>query len=470
MTTEYSPDVVAKSFIRQYYELIASSPHELYRFYKEDSFFTHTMGHQAAEVYSGTDKIRARVKEMDLAGASFDLSEGTVDAHKSENAGIFVLVTGHCTLQGEEPAQFVQSFFLAVQTESPVAYYVRNSVLRLFPQPVGRTEAVAAAPPAVQSTGVDPSPAPEQEPVPAPVVAEPVPVPAPEASVAAPRDEKKRRGKKESPAPVAAPEPIVMEPEPEPMIMESAIVMIEDITGELAGTAASENAALQDISNQLAEVAEMAMDSGPKSYADLFKRGKKEEVQPVAAGSKDSKKSRSVTGGRARSGERASPVGAPKAEAAAAPAQGKPVVGVSLYVKQLPADISVEDLLRIFVGAHKADIHSSKGYGFIEFPEPVFAASTMTRYQEDPSLFSYNGLRLKVEERSVQPKPVAAPSSGKSAAAAAPRGAKGEVAGKQNKQNDRGNASSAGKKNANKGTGASDKEAGWAVKGSSGKK
>lgn len=277
------------------------------------------------------------------------------------------------------------------QADSPAAYYVRNSVFRLLePSAITvstgvSTAAPSPAPIAVKPveptpTVVQPPPAPKEEPAPEPV---------------APKENKRHRNKKEPQVavPVAAPIP---EPDTE-IIMESVVVLIEDITGEVSSSTIVESLALQQIGQQLAELTEETIadkDSGPKSFADLFKTPQASAAAAVAAPAP--KKGKNVSGNRPA---------APKAEAspAVAPAS-KPITGVSLFIKQLPADITEAELMNIFVGASKVDIHPAKGYGFVEFPEPVFAASTMTRYQEDPNVFSHKGMRLRVEERSLQPK------------------------------------------------------------------
>lgn len=307
--------------------------------------------------------------------------------------------------------------------------------------------AVASGEPAAATVSTGVNPVEEEEVHVEPVVeqvAEAVPV----------KEGKKGRGKKDVPTPPppapVAPEPatdsepvVEATPEPQPspesessMIMDAVVVLIEDSTGEVASDSLAENRALHFIGEQLSElaeeiVAEKEEDTGPKSYADLFKRNKAANEAPTPAAATNNKKARSGSGGRTRA-EPAVPK-APKAEAAA-PKPAQAVQGSSLYVKQLPADITVADLLGVFPGASKADINASKGFGFIEFPEPVFAASTMTRYQEDPSVFSIKGQQLKVEER------MATKGSGpKNNNQRGPRSEKtaentGQAAGKQNKQ------------------------------------
>ena len=61
----------------------------------------------------GVESIRKRVGELNLAGARVDLTEGSVDAQRSDNNGVFLMVTGEFTQPDMVPRRFVQTFFLA---------------------------------------------------------------------------------------------------------------------------------------------------------------------------------------------------------------------------------------------------------------------------------------------------------------------------------------------------------------------
>jgi len=147
---DYSPEIVAQSFIKQYYDLFARNPGELYRFYKDESEFIHADGHQAAETVHGVENIRERVTQLKLAGAQIDLSEGSVDAQKSDNNGVFLTVTGHVTLLSKPTRPFVQSFLLACQSSvsnKSISYFLRNSVFRLLGAPIlDQSRAVSTSP------------------------------------------------------------------------------------------------------------------------------------------------------------------------------------------------------------------------------------------------------------------------------------------------------------------------------------
>ena len=65
----------------------------------------------------GVEAIRQKVSELHLAGARVDLSDGSVDAQRSDINGVFVVVTGEFAQPSRslEPKRFVQTFFLASQ-------------------------------------------------------------------------------------------------------------------------------------------------------------------------------------------------------------------------------------------------------------------------------------------------------------------------------------------------------------------
>ena len=125
------------SFIKQYYEMLTKNPSNLYRFYKDESCMVHAETNDAMEFCTGLERIKARIAELSLPeGVTVDLKEGSVDAQKSENESVFLMVTGRFIHPNFEPRSFVQSFVLASQVNpaasqtSGTSYYVRNSVFR----------------------------------------------------------------------------------------------------------------------------------------------------------------------------------------------------------------------------------------------------------------------------------------------------------------------------------------------------
>jgi hypothetical protein len=62
------------------------------------------------------ESIRECISELQLTGCRLDLSEGSIDAQRSEQGGVFLVVTGNLMLPGKPYHHFVQSFFLACQS------------------------------------------------------------------------------------------------------------------------------------------------------------------------------------------------------------------------------------------------------------------------------------------------------------------------------------------------------------------
>ena len=69
-----SPELVGKSFVKQYYEHLAQDTHNLYRFYKDESTFTHgEVGEKHAPAVSGMANIKQKIGSLglsDVQGAS----------------------------------------------------------------------------------------------------------------------------------------------------------------------------------------------------------------------------------------------------------------------------------------------------------------------------------------------------------------------------------------------------------------
>lgn len=119
--------------------MFLKNPGNLYRFYKEESSFVHADRSEMMESCSGIDKIKQRITEIALPeGTTIDFKEGFLDAQKTENDAVFLLVTANFTHPTQPPRPFVQSFVLAsqinpAQAGSGASYYVRNSVFRMVP-------------------------------------------------------------------------------------------------------------------------------------------------------------------------------------------------------------------------------------------------------------------------------------------------------------------------------------------------
>jgi hypothetical protein len=70
------------------------------------------------------------VSELNLAGARVDLTDGSIDAQRSDNSGVLLMVTGEFTQPDLVPRRFVQTFFLSSQANAGSA--VSNETCIVF--------------------------------------------------------------------------------------------------------------------------------------------------------------------------------------------------------------------------------------------------------------------------------------------------------------------------------------------------
>ena len=64
---------------------------------------------------SGPESIRAAISSLNLKNTKVDLSNGYIDAQKSANNGVVVVVVGQLSFPGGTGKPFVQSFLLSNQ-------------------------------------------------------------------------------------------------------------------------------------------------------------------------------------------------------------------------------------------------------------------------------------------------------------------------------------------------------------------
>lgn len=164
-----SPLTVGKRFVKQYYQVLSSTPDQVFKFYQpKASFLSHAEGsdptdHCIFESYDITkrwgDDSEANTKKR------FELEHGAIDAQPSVNGSILLVVTGHvvfATKGKEERKAFVHTFFLALMGKR---YYVHNDVLRFLtkdPAAVVASDASKTATDAHAST-LEPGEQPKEE-------------------------------------------------------------------------------------------------------------------------------------------------------------------------------------------------------------------------------------------------------------------------------------------------------------------
>jgi hypothetical protein len=119
--------------VQQYYKIKSEQSADVYKFYAEDGVFSYYTGDAGdASAHVGLSAIHDAVKQLDLTGAQFDLTHGSVDAQFSGGEdGILLIVTGLYTPRSDTTKNpFFNSFFLSKQNKEKTSYFVRNSVFR----------------------------------------------------------------------------------------------------------------------------------------------------------------------------------------------------------------------------------------------------------------------------------------------------------------------------------------------------
>ena len=146
--------IVGKSFLKQYYEVLATTPENISRFYKPDtSIISHSFQPSVpAEPKvlgaTGHEVFQWAAACSDGSGISIDFGSGAIDAQETIAGGILLVVTGQMTLpQGDvdannadanTPRPFVHTFFLNVALAGKRKnYYVHNDILRFISTPDG---------------------------------------------------------------------------------------------------------------------------------------------------------------------------------------------------------------------------------------------------------------------------------------------------------------------------------------------
>lgn len=159
-----SPLLVGKSFVKQYYQTLSSSPELVGRFYKASSVLSHGLEASAPAAPVSLGPYLAPLppapgaEETESAGGAplamkdlfswavppendpnavvrFDFGRGAIDAQESVSGGILLVVTGHMTLPADpsKPRPFVHTFLLsdgAPTGSRKKQFYVTNDVLR----------------------------------------------------------------------------------------------------------------------------------------------------------------------------------------------------------------------------------------------------------------------------------------------------------------------------------------------------
>mmetsp|Transcript_2354 Transcript_2354/g.6440 ORF Transcript_2354/g.6440 Transcript_2354/m.6440 type:complete len:163 (-) Transcript_2354:179-667(-) len=129
---------VAGNFVKQYYSVMGKNPHDLYKFYKDDSVLCVSRcgmgGGQPGSFVSakGKDEIRSTVAALTIGKATIL----NMDFQETRGGGMLVLVTGFLSIDGTPFVQhFTESFFLDKQAAPSPGYYVLSDMLRYVSAP-----------------------------------------------------------------------------------------------------------------------------------------------------------------------------------------------------------------------------------------------------------------------------------------------------------------------------------------------
>lgn len=325
---------------------------------------------QSTETISGGENIREKVEALNLAGAKVDLTNGSLDAQRSDNNAVFLVVTGKFTMPGRSARPFIQSFFLVCQnggkSDAQPSYYVRNSVFRLFGEDADATPPPA---PAVVTTAV---------------FEEKVEV---EVEVEEPK-------KEEPVVEVKAPEVVQEE------VDNSNTVVPETTTNDdLDATTVTsepeyvnvsvkkdepvvEEAAPKEIKEVVPEPVVVKEKVKPASWACLFAGGTPEPVQ-------EAPKPKKVVVKKEAEVEKTSPNAA---KTTTAP--------LTVHLSQLPENVveaEVRSLFEPFGPIKKIDIYAQKGFAFVDFVEASGVKNAMAK--KGTGYFTIRDSAFQVEER-----------------------------------------------------------------------
>jgi hypothetical protein len=137
---------VASTFVEQYYRTLGNAPHQLHRFYSQDSVFARlepgdalSMDAESKLTLIGQIAIHAKIRDLAYTGCKALID--TIDFQDSVDGSVLVLIIGYISNNGGKPRPFTQSILLARQERG---YYVRNDILRFIQRSQEKGTPVAA--------------------------------------------------------------------------------------------------------------------------------------------------------------------------------------------------------------------------------------------------------------------------------------------------------------------------------------
>ncbi|MCO5610886.1 hypothetical protein L7F22_065128 [Adiantum nelumboides] len=119
--------LVGNAFVNQYYNVLHLSPHNVHRFYTEESNLSRAEVGANADIVETQDKIQEKIMAMNLDSVQAQIK--TVDSLASLNGSVLVMVTGALSSRIGLHRNFVQTFFLAPQEKG---YFVLSDICRFL--------------------------------------------------------------------------------------------------------------------------------------------------------------------------------------------------------------------------------------------------------------------------------------------------------------------------------------------------
>ncbi|KAJ7682998.1 hypothetical protein B0H17DRAFT_1160995 [Mycena rosella] len=217
-----NPSEVGWQFVPQYYTFVNKQPDRLHQFYTKKSTFIHGTEGDDGKPCLGQQEIHQRITAMGFQDCKVFIH--SVDAQSSADGGIIIQVIGEMSNHSDPWRKFVQTFFLAEQTNG---YFVLNDIFRFLKEetvesddaseaadsePVSVVEHTATVPEVPREPTPPPPPAPEPVPTPPPVHVEEAPAPD------VPAEPPQKPATPEPPAPVQAPPSAPTTPQPQPKV------------------------------------------------------------------------------------------------------------------------------------------------------------------------------------------------------------------------------------------------------------
>lgn len=167
-STAPGAQLVGNAFVEQYYHILHHSPEEVYRFYQESSVVSRPESDGGMKSVTTTQDINDMILSMDYNKYKAEIK--TADAQESYEKGVIVLVTGCLTGIDNLKRKFTQSFFLAPQDNG---FFVLNDVFRYIEESSNFETHLATNDENHESSANDVSPDPEASHVPDPPLLDP---------------------------------------------------------------------------------------------------------------------------------------------------------------------------------------------------------------------------------------------------------------------------------------------------------